>query len=59
MFRNLIENSIKYSSSDKIIVDFHKNYLEISNDFSYTIKEEEKNKLFEAFYKLNYDSFSY
>lgn len=55
MIKNLFENAIKYSNSNKINIELTKNSFEISNSFDFDIKEDQKNKLFEAFYKLNFD----
>lgn len=59
MLKNLFENAIKYSKDDKIEVILNKNSFEITNTFDWQIKEEEKNSLFDAFYKLNYNPDSY
>lgn len=59
MLKNLFENAIKYSKDDKIEVVLNKNAFEIINTFDWVIKEQEKNNLFDAFYKLNYNPDSY
>lgn len=59
MIKNLFENAIKYSNSDNIIVNLTKDSIEISNTFDFDIKSEQKSKLFEAFYKLNFDTNSF
>jgi len=59
MLKNLFENAVKYSKDDKIEIILNKTSFEISNTFDWVIKEEEKNNLFDAFYKLNYNVDSY
>lgn len=59
MLKNLFENAIKYSKNEKIEITLNKNSFEITNTFNWQIKEEEKNALFDAFYKLNHNPDSY
>lgn len=59
MFKNIFENAIKYSSSKDIYIIFNKNSIEFENTYKWVIKEEEKNTLFNAFYKLNHNVDSY
>ncbi len=60
MLKNLLENAIKYSKDEKeIVVELTKNSVEIINTINYDFNEKDINKLFEAFYKLNFDSNSF
>jgi len=59
MLKNLFENAIKYSNGNEINIELSKNSIEFSNFYDFEIKEELKSKLFEAFYKLNFDSNSF
>lgn len=59
MIKNLLENAVKYWSSNDININLTKNSFEVSNAYNYEINESNKNKLFEAFYKLSFDTNSF
>lgn len=54
LIKNLIENAIKYwSKNEKINIFLDKNLLKIKNKIENNISENELNKLFDTFYKLD------
>jgi signal transduction histidine kinase len=50
---NLIENAIKYTSNNKIVITIDKSFFEVENEIDFIPNEEQMNNIFEPFFKFD------